>query len=104
MFEMNINAENRLKQIIVVATDILSLTKYEIFSHCTLEMFEKLTPPLISAFYRYRVQMNLKDKSVFSNRGTVDKVISVEEDRKTKGPYLIRLCLNSVSLPLISNK
>ena len=55
MFEMNIDAENRRKQFIEVTTDISSLNKYEILSHCTLEMFEKLTSPLISAFYQYRV-------------------------------------------------
>ena len=84
MLKMNIDAENRLKQFIEITADISSLNKYELLLHCTSEMFKKLTSHLMSAFYRYRVQTDLKDKIVLPNKGTVNKITSGEKDREKK--------------------
>ena len=50
-----------------------------------MTMFETLNAPLVQAFYRCRVQEDLKQKISFPAKGTVKKVNKGMVDKKTQG-------------------
>ena len=65
-------------------------------------MFDKQKLPYLSAFYRCRIQEDLKKKIILSNKGTISKVVTNGElDRKTNGQLLIKLCYGVKLSPVI---
>ena len=51
---------------------------------CTLEMFERVKVHALTAFYRCRMQSDLKMKFVCPAKGTIDKVRAGEVDKKQR--------------------
>ena len=65
-------------------------------------MFNALNVDLSTAFYKYRFLSDSTKKVVLPLKGTPEKVMNGEVDKKTKGPFLIKLCLNSACMPAIA--
>ena len=63
--ELNKDCELKLTAMIALNTDVLSLSKEEVMQKATMTMFETLNAPLVQAFYRCRVQEDLKQKYLF---------------------------------------
>ena len=102
MFEMNKDFEAKLKVLMagIINEDVDSDFTY--LHLVSLEMFEKAKVQELTAFYRCRVQEDLKLKMIMPNKGNVAKVRGGEIDRKTNGPLLIKLCFGVKSLPVIA--
>ena len=103
LFEVNKDIEVKLLNGIQEQRTQSSLSITPSLSLCTLEMFDKLKVPELTAFYRCRVQVDLKMKFACPAKGTVVKVRSGEVDKKTKGPLLIQCCHDVKSLPVIAS-
>ena len=67
-------------------------------------MFEKQKAPALTAFYRCRVQVDLKEKFIVPIKGTLTKIRAGEIDKKTNGPFLIQCCFDVKTLPVIAIK
>ena len=68
----------------------------------SMEMFEKAKVQELAAFYRCRVQEDLKQKMIMPNKGNAAKVRAGEIDRKTNGSLLIKLWYDVKSIPVIT--
>ena len=90
--EMNKDAVLKLKEMINQVKDISSMDDSALLHEATLEMFEKIKAPLLSAFYKCRVLHDLKVKIPIPAKGNCKKINDGVLDKKTKGPFLIKLC------------
>ena len=98
---MNKDAVLKLKEMVNQVTDVSIMDESMILHHATLEMFDKVKAPLLAAFYKCRVLQDLKLKIPIPAKGNCKKVNEGSVDKKTKGPFLIKLCHDIRSLHTI---
>ena len=61
----------KLEDLVQVNTNTLSMDDLQVLCHTTLDIFQKLSTTLLSAFYKYRAQADVHAKIVLLNKGTV---------------------------------
>ena len=99
--EVNKDTVVKIKEMVNAVADVSNLREIDILEHATMEMFEKVNAPLLTAFYKYRVQQDLKLKVEIPAKGNVQKINDGEVNRQSKGLFLIQLCHNVRSLNTI---
>ena len=106
IWERNTDCERILREMITSCTNIQNFVDNLSFTSASLKMFcdSKINVPLLSAFYRCRVQQDLTDKIVLPTKGSLEKIAAGEIDRKTNGPFLLQLCFDVRTLPLSAKK
>ena len=73
----------------------------EVFEPCTLVHFHSCTVPLLKAFYKVRMIINLSDKITIPKKGNVEDAIAGVIDTKTNGPILLSLAFKYRRMPVI---
>ena len=66
--------------------DISNLNKLKVLDKVSLQMFDKVNANLCEAFYRCRVQVDLKSTISIPAKGSAKKVDEGFVDKTTKGP------------------
>ena len=102
VLEVNKDCEKEIMKILHAACSSDSERSNLCISMTNIDTFEKLKVKHLSAFYRCRVQEDLMEKIKLPNKGTALKVRNNELDRGTCGPYLIKLCSDVRSLPVVA--
>ena len=104
VFELNIDCE---KEIISKMVNLLnsSVTREDVsVDMASLEVFDKLKVKHLSAFYRCRVQEDLYERIKLPSKGNINKVITSQVDKTTNGPFLIKLCFDVKTLPVVAKR
>ena len=106
IWERNKDCERMLRDMITNNIHVDNVGDNLSFTSASLQMFchSKINVPLLSAFYRCRVQQELTDKIVLPTKGSLEKITAGEIDRKTNGPFLLQLCFDVRSLPVSVKK
>ena len=67
--EMNKDVVLKLREMVNQVTDVSTLDENEVLQIATLEMFDKVKAPLLTAFYKWRVLQDLKVKIPIQAKG-----------------------------------
>ena len=101
VLELNKDCEQAFINMVKGTKDCKDMSNIDILSHTTIQMFATQFSPLLSSFYKCRVMTDLTKKKVLPNKGNMEKIDAGEVDKKTNGPYLIKLAYDTRTLPII---
>ena len=102
VLELNSDCEAEIiKKLQITLADTIPQNDIRI-DMANIEVFDKLLVKHLSAFYKCRVQEDLKEKIKLPSKGNLSKVLQNEVDKSSNGPFLIKLCDDVKSLPVIA--